>query len=170
MDAEKLREIYNDYYTRPEDHLSDTKLQHTDLIIQRILKYISTRGFSLDKVKKVLDIGCAKGHHTESFRRAGFEASGFDYSDIAIDEAKRTFHECTFFFMDGFDPQLKENYDIIFMKGFSGTNTHDLDFVANMCNKYISALNSNGWLIIAFSSNFSGIEVAGETVNWTRIS
>ena len=36
---------------------------------------------------KLLDIGCASGHHVEIFRQFGYEAWGCDVSQVAIDEA-----------------------------------------------------------------------------------
>jgi hypothetical protein len=54
------------------------------------------------------------------------------------------------------------------MKGFSGTNTHNLEFVIRMCNKYILSLEENGWFVVAYSTDFSGTEKENETANWSR--
>lgn len=165
-DAKKNKIIYNERFNGEVDTWSVTDINVSNFVITEIVKYISTKGFFLDK-KKSLDIGCAKGHFTEALRVNGLESFGLDYSDIAISKAKKLFPKCTFLCMDGFNPQLEENFDLIFMRGFSGTNTHDLDFVADMCNKYVLNLNLNGWFILSYTTNFSGQERDKETVNWT---
>jgi hypothetical protein len=167
-DKEILRKAYDYNYSQKEDCWSDIDLKNTYRIINRLTKYLKKKGFQVDHKMKSLDIGCAKGHHTEALRIAGFDSYGFDYSQIAIEIAKKEFPLCNFFVMDGFDPNINSNFDLIFMKGFSGTNTHDLDFVVNMCNKYVHLLNPKGWLIIAYSTNYSGSEISGETANWTK--
>jgi len=167
MDAEHFKKKYNENYKKKVDKWSDHNIKYTDLIIERIVKYIEKHDFKVSSDKKSLDIGCAKGHHTESLRKFGFDSYGLDYSDVAIEIAKKNFPKCKFFIMDGFNPQLHDKYSLIFMKAFSGSNTHDLLFVSNMCNKYIENLTDNGWFIMSFSTNFSGHEMDGETVNWT---
>ena len=168
LDAEELKDIYNKNYKKKVDNWSETSLKRTDFIAARLLRYLKSKKFVLSTGSKCLDIGCAKGHHTESFRRKGFESHGLDYSDVAIEIASKEFDECKFFVADGFEPKLKSNYDLIFMKGFSGTNTTDLNFVANLCTKYCKSLNEKGWFVLSFTSNFSGIQKEGETVNWSK--
>ena len=163
-----LKDLYNTNFLKAKDSWSYTNIHHTDAIINRILKYLRKKGFTIDKTKRSLDVGCAKGYFTESLRKKGFVSEGLDYSDIAIQIAEKNFPQCKFFIMDGFNPTLKNKYDLIFMKGFSGTNTHNLDFVAKICNKYIEGLHNEGWLILSFSTDFSGKEKMNETVNWTR--
>jgi len=167
MDAEKLKDNYNNSYKKAKDNWSDTNSNYTDAIIRKIVKYITNHGFRLNEGNKSLDVGCAKGYFTESFRKMGFDSFGFDYSDVAINIAKSNFSSCNFFIMDGFNPSLESNYDVIFMKGFSGTNTHDLKFVSEMSNKYIENLNKNGWFIISYPTDFSGKEKPNEMVNWS---
>jgi SAM-dependent methyltransferase len=167
-DKDNLKKTYNENYQKAVDLWSDNKIKRTDRIIGRIIRYLITKGFIVDSSKKSLDVGCAKGYYTESLRKFGLNSSGFDYSETAINIAQSQFPGCNFFIMDGFSPELKEKYDLIFMKGFSGTNTHNLDFVVKMSNAYIKALNEGGWFILAYSTNYSGFEVANETANWNK--
>ncbi len=166
VDKEELKKLYNQNYLQPFDKWTDDNIQVTSRIITRISRYLHRQGFKIESAKKSLDIGCAKGYYTESLRWAGFVSYGLDYSDNAIEIARKLFPLCKFSIMDGFDPDLNDNYDFIFMKGFSGTNTHDLGFVIGMCNKYIRHLNPGGWLVVAYSSDYSGFEKPNETANW----
>lgn len=116
----------------------------------------------------MLDVGCALGYYTKAFYLKGFEAYGLDYSDVAIERAKNLHPECRFIHADGFNPETGIKYDLIFCKGFSGANTHDLSFVAGWVEKYMKLLKPGGKFIFSYSSDFSGNEKDGETVNWTK--
>jgi 2-polyprenyl-3-methyl-5-hydroxy-6-metoxy-1,4-benzoquinol methylase len=120
------------------------------------------RGLSL------LDVGCAKGHLTEAFRRLGFEAHGLDYADVAVERAGRDFPDCSFRHMDGFNPEYAERFDVVVCRGFSGANTHDLDFVAAFSNKYVELLNPGGFYVFAFNTDWSGAPRPGATACWSR--
>lgn len=168
LGSEELKNIYNTNFLQSKDLWSDTNQKHTDKIVSRLINFFKRKGFLNKEELKCLDVGCAKGHHTESFRKIGLIAHGLDYSDVAIELAKKEFPQCHFFVMDGFNPDLKDQYDLIFFKGFSGMNTHDLDFVSNMIEKYERFLKPNGCLVISYSSNFTGLENNNDTVNWTK--
>jgi len=166
-DAELLRREYNENYSKPYDWWSCVDLDETQTIVDEIVKQISYYGFKPSDKARSLDVGCAKGYITEALRLAGFESHGLDYSDVAIRLANEKFTHCHFKHMDGFNPQYEIRFDLIFARGFSGANTHDLDFVAGFSNKYIELLTPGGFYILAYNSNFSGHEAEGETVNWS---
>ena len=165
--AEFLRQEYNNSYSQPYDRWSCIDTKKAQTIVQETIKQIAKYEVPTRKINKVLDVGCAKGYITEAFRLAGFEAHGLDYSDVAIELATKNFPLCHFQHMDGFNPNYEINFDLIFVRGFSGCNTHNLDFVADFSNRYINILNPGGFYILAYPSNFSGSEKSGETVNWS---
>jgi SAM-dependent methyltransferase len=164
MDAEKLRSTYNNYFSQEGNRWSSTDRKKTFRVAHKTLQWIRKSG-SLQKHIKVLDVGCALGYYTESFRQCGCEATGLDYSDLAVQKATVEFPSCRFIQMNGFEPVFQEKFDLIFCRGFSGANTHDLTFIATWINKYMAHLSPDGFFVLGYSSDFSGIEKAGETVN-----
>jgi hypothetical protein len=168
LDKEISKRIYDENYRQKVDSWSDNNIKFTDRIIRRVNRFLTKQGFVIQHDMKSLDVGCAKGHFTESLRKSGFDSYGFDISETAIKLAEATFPHCHFFVHDGYEPELQDKYSLVFMKGFSGTNTHDLDFVKVMCNRYIDSLLPDGWLIVAYSTDFSGVEKGNETANWSR--
>lgn len=167
MDAEKLREIYNARFTKQTDAWTTSDRRKTQRTTQKILKWLSKAGLSTT-TPRVLDVGCADGNYTEAFRRLGCVSTGLDYSEVIIAQAKEKHPQCTFLHMNGFEPELTSTFDIIFCRGFSGFNTHDLAFIAAWANKYITHLNPDGFLVIGSMSNFSGVETETEIANHTR--
>ena len=165
--AKTTKEIYNKNYTEKKDKWSCTNFSYTKSVIQELLKEMNTLGIEWQTYSKILDVGCAKGYFTESFRRFGLDSYGIDYSDVAINIAKDNFFNCKFKVMDGFNPNLSENFDLVFVRGFTGCNTHNLNFVSDFFNKYIEKIKTGGCLIVAYSSDFCGYEKRGETVNWS---
>ena len=162
---EKIRENYNRNYSQKRDRWSIHDLKNANKIIGYILKKTSIN--TQNSIPYALDVGCAKGHITEALRLHGFKAYGIDYSDVAISIAKQNFPSCTFYHMDGFNPNFKEKFDLILVRGFSGTNTHNIDFIADFSKKYINLLKKDGIYIIGFRTNFSGIEKGKEMANLT---
>lgn len=167
MDAEQLRSTYNKYFSVDKNKWSSTDKKKTLKVAERTLKWLRKLGFK-DQAPGLLDVGCATGFYSEAFRLLGFKVTGLDYSEIAVEKAKGRFPSCTFVQMNGFDPAFNEKFDVIFCRGFSGTNTHDLNFIAGWINKYARLINENGFFILAYSSDFSGKETERETVNHSR--
>lgn len=167
MDAENLRSIYNQYFSQGSSTWSSTDLKKTQRVVQRTLHWLKKSGFSKSN-PSVLDIGCAVGYYTESFRLAGCSSLGLDYSEVAVQQAAQRFPACRFVQMNGFEPVFDETFDIAFCRGFSGVNTHDLKFIAGWINKYMQYISPGGYFVLAYSSDFSGKEKEGETVNFSR--
>ena len=166
MDAEQLRSTYNEYFSQSRNLWSSTDLKRTLKIARRTMKWL--REFGLNKkALKVLDVGCGTGFYTESFRKLGCDTIGLDYSEIALEKAMNHFPDCRFIQMNGFEPKFSECFDMVFCRGFSGANTHDLVFIAQWINRYMQYINQGGFFIFSYSSNFTGKEKEGETVNLT---
>jgi SAM-dependent methyltransferase len=167
MDAEKLRDTYDRYFSGDKNKWSSTDKRKTIKVAKATLGWARRLGFK--KINPtLLDIGCATGFYTEAFRLEGCISTGLDYSTIAIEKAKAQFPACNFVQMNGFEPEFEQQFDLMFCRGFSGTNTHDLDFIASWINKYLKFLATGGFFILAYSSNFSGIEEPGTTVNHSK--
>jgi SAM-dependent methyltransferase len=164
-DAEYLRREYNERFKGSAQRWTSQDLAACRHLAGRITWWTGLKG---KKELKMLDVGCALGFYTKAFYLEGFNAYGLDYSDVAISRAKELHPECRFIHSDGFNPELEINFDLILCRGFSGANTHDLSFVAEWSNKYINLLVPGGKFVFAYSTNFTGKESDGETVNWTK--
>jgi SAM-dependent methyltransferase len=164
MNADQLRETYNRYFSNSSNKWSSTNQRETLKIAQTVLIWLRELGLKESDIS-LLDVGCGTGYFTQAFSRLGLKPIGLDYSDVALKKASETFPDIAFIQMNGFEPQLDSMFDIIFCRGFSGTNTHDLDFIANWMNRYIPYLNPGGFFVLGYSSDFSGKELEGETVN-----
>lgn len=116
----------------------------------------------------MLDVGCARGHICDAFRRAGWSVLGLDYSEVAIEAARIAFPECQFVHMDGTRPQLERRFDLILVRGFSACNTLDMPTLARLCNRYIEFLRPAGVFVLGHSTDFSGKHRAGDTACWDR--
>lgn len=164
------KKFYNNNYNGKHGNFAESledKLYCMN-IIKELLKDIELLGYRLNKNDNVLDIGCSTGTFCECFEEIGYKVTGIDYSDIAINKAKKRNLKCEFMVMDALNPVLNKKYNMIFMRGLSIViNTHDLNFLVDLINKYYLLLNKKGILTIAFTSNFSGIESNMETVNLT---
>jgi glycosyltransferase involved in cell wall biosynthesis len=89
----KLPELYGkEYYTEGKNggyqgYTEENVGKFTNKFVHAALSY-----FPQDKIKKVLDGGCATGLMVKEFRRLGYDAKGFDISEWGIancvDEAK----------------------------------------------------------------------------------
>lgn len=165
IDAENLRQEYNQRFSGPSEHWTSTNIERCYRIAAKVKEWAGMKG---GKNLSMLDVGCALGYYTKAFQLAGFDAYGLDYSEVAIKRAAELHPECHFLHADGFNPEPGRKFDLIFCRGFSGANTHDISFVAEWTHKYISLLNPGGTFVFSYSSDFSGKEKEGETVNWTR--
>jgi len=163
-DPETLRALYNERFKNPVNKWGCEDIDSCLKVVNKVSKWLKLKQ---DFKYKVLDVGCATGYYTKAFSLLGMNAKGIDYSDTAIEKATKLHTGCSFIHMDGFNPSFSEKFDIIFCKGFSGANTHDIDYVANWSNKYIELLNPDSFFVFSYLSNFTGIEEEDEIVNWS---
>jgi SAM-dependent methyltransferase len=167
MNADQLRETYNRYFSTETNKWSSTSQRETQKIARTIFSWLKRYGFTKTK-PTLLDVGCGTGYFTQAFSSQGIGAVGLDYSEVALEKARTLFMSVSFIQMNGFEPQLNNQFDIIFCRGFSGFNTHDLNFVSGWVNRYIPSLNPGGYFILGYSTDFSGTEKQGETVNHSK--
>ena len=167
-DPEALRQEYNDHYRSSIDHWSCHDPAQAASIVALVLQRLSVFGGAPARGGSVLDVGCAKGHICEAFRQAGLEAHGLDYSDVAVEKATKLFPACRFYHMDGLNPEFDRKFDLVFMRGFSGCNTLEIGNVAALCNRYVALLKPGGFLVLGYSTDFSGRHRPGDTVCWSQ--
>lgn len=167
MNADQLRETYNRYFSGDTNKWSSTNQRETHKIAQTILSWLKEYGFSKSGAT-LLDVGCGTGFFTKAFSNLNIKSTGLDYSEVALQKAKDLFQNVPFIQMNGFEPHLDSQFDIIFCRGFSGFNTHDLGFVSGWVNRYLPYLSENGYFILGYSSDFTGKEKQGETVNHSK--
>jgi SAM-dependent methyltransferase len=168
-DPKKLKNIYNYNFESDENNWASDSPQKALKVVKQILKRIKKRGYASVSGNKLtsLDIGSALGTYTNAFEELGYTSSGIDISDVAVTKATEKYPSCFFLCMDGFNPVLHEKFDLIFCKGFSGANTHDIGFVVEWMNRYTDFLKPGGFFVFSYTTNLKGIESEGETVNWT---
>lgn len=169
MNAESLRNEYNTHYRQGPDHWSCHDSAAADALVARLLRRLEKLGLS-SAVKKgaALDVGCAKGHIAAAFQRAGFTTHGLDYSDVAIDLARKNFPVVTFHHMDGFNPVFDRKFSLILIRAFSGCNTLDMRSVAALASKYVALLEQDGVIIVGYTTDYSGKHRPGDTVCWSK--
>jgi len=167
MNAEELKIIYNQNFLKKSSNWSTSSSTRSLKIASHIKLYLKNWKRNSER-GKLLDVGCATGFYSDAFQKIGFDVTGLDYSDVAVKLAKEKFPNCHFIQMNGFEPQFNSKFDVVFCKGFSGFNTHDLTFISTWANKYITLLNPGGFLVIGYSSSFTGKEKMNETVNHTK--
>jgi SAM-dependent methyltransferase len=164
--VEELKEIYNRNFSLENDQWSVANLNRTCKEVKKVEVFFKQKfNFNFEN-KKVLDVGCAKGHYSEAFRLAGAHVTGIDISDVALQKASADFPQCTFLHKNGFEPELDEKFDFIWMKGFTGTNTYDMEFVDKMFRYYLEYINEGGFLVVVYNTNLEGRSKENETVNW----
>ncbi|MFN8242160.1 MAG: class I SAM-dependent methyltransferase [Bacteroidales bacterium] len=163
-DPESLRQIYNERYSTGGSRWTTEDPVRCAETVRWVIR---RAGITRQNGLTVLDVGCGTGYYTSAFSKAGFKATGLDYSEVAIAKSKTIHKDCDFIHGDGFNPPSDKFYDLVFCRGFSGANTHDLQFVAEWINKYIQILNPGGVVVLSYSTDLSGKEAENETVNWT---
>lgn len=165
MDIEKLRDTYNHRFSHDQNWISGDHKKAIK-VAARTIEWIRKGGYTKKSVK-LLDVGCGNGIYSEAFRLRGCSVTGLDYSEVAVSHAARLYPSCRFIHMNGFQPVFNESFDVIFCKGFSGSNTHDLAFIADWINKYMLYLDQGGFFVLSYTTDFTGIERESETINLT---
>jgi SAM-dependent methyltransferase len=165
-----LKKKYNDNFQCDENLWASDSIPKANKVVKKVLNHIFNQRntFFINRKLKLLDVGSALGTYTNVFNLLGFHSFGIDISDVAVSKAHEMYPFCSFICMDGFNPVFSEKFDLIFCKGFSGANTHDIQFVLNWINKYIEILEPNGYLVFSYSTNHTGKENYDETVNWSK--
>ncbi len=123
---------------------------------------------SKEQILRVLDLGCGTGYWSSVFRRMGHRVLGLDNSRVAIREAReKRGKEIAFILGDARNLGLREgSFDVIFVKGLSLFNTHDLEDVRRFTNYLLGFLDEGGSIILISRSDLSGVQ-KGAWVNHT---
>ena len=165
IDPEELRQIYNRRFSGSSKSWTSENIGKCLKLAGRILKWA---GIGKVKNLSMLDVGCATGFYTKAFYMKGFSSIGLDYSEVVIRKAAALHPECTFIHANGLNPSLDQKFDLIFCRGFSGANTHNIGFVSEWAGRYIDHLTESGVFVFSYSTDFTGSEAAGETANWSE--
>ena len=144
--SEELRSIYNGRYSTTDDKSDRWSLTHP-IAASRVAKAVASMT-GLKKGASILDVGCAKGFVSKAFFDQGYSVVGIDISDVAVGMAKEKNQGPVFLVQDGFDPSLDEHFDLILMRGFSGTNSAQVSPVADVLQRYKKLLTGNGCIVI----------------------
>lgn len=117
--------------------------------------------------RKVLDLGCGEGDHTDALRRLGFDAWGIDVSLAGIERARRRYPLSVFAPADAAEWEPASRVDSIYCRGMSwfhyelvGVNRHGID-VAHETARFFSWLRPGGEFVVQVSTDFSGSETGG---------
>lgn len=105
-------EFWNNFYhPNSVDKSSFAFFEERRVIYHKYIldKYLKYGTYSL------LDIGCGTGHGPAFFKkwRPDYTVSGCDFSDTAIETAKKIYHDIDFFVFDIYNDTLSKIYDYI---------------------------------------------------------
>ena len=150
-----VAELYNKRYTEaPHLYSSDVGGERT---IESILS-LCREVFGFIPKGKALDIGSGLGRFSYALTKFGFDVLAFDYSEVAIAQAKTRYPRIKFEVRDGGEPNFGEDrFDFIFSSHFSLFNTNDMDYASNLINRYFKYLNEGGVFILRYYTDLSGI-------------
>ena len=168
--AEATAQVYDQKYaTQCPTHWTCCDVSESDHIVHLVEKYHRRISGPRCQGATCLDIGCGFGFLTAAFARAGYAATGIDYSRVAVEAAWQRFRgQCEFLHMNAFEPSFQLTFDLMFCRGFSGYNTHNPSAVSDFINIYMPLLKPGGVFVLAHSTNFTGKEYNNEMPNWTR--
>jgi SAM-dependent methyltransferase len=169
MAPESVKEYYNRQYSFHEERrLACPNALHDLSKAQRRVDGV-LRGFriELSAGAAVLDVGSGLGYYTKALASTGADVTGIDFSEAAIEAARRRFPDLRFEQATWPDDIAKdEKYDLIWMVNFSLLNTFDVAFIERqLVDEAVQRLRPRGHLVVGWNSNLSGIAVGGYS-NW----
>lgn len=141
---------YDEFYSTTdwkENHL------YSRIYIKSMLRIVK-KVFGIS-VRTVIDVGCGTGIYTYTFTNLGYKTLGVDYSDVAINKAKKKFPQCNFECQDATNLNLSQKFDLFFVKGFSFFNTTDFENARNILKAWSEKLSDEGIIIIQSRTDFS---------------
>ncbi len=163
-------EVYDARYAEhPPDAWALSDPAEADALVRLVEDHVRMLSGPRRDAATCLDVGCALGCLTNAFARLGYDATGIDFSEVAIEKARAGAEGgATFLVMDAFRPEFGREFDLILCRGFSGCNTHDVSSVVDLIEMYQSFLTPGGVFALGWSSDFTGRETEGRAANWTR--
>ena len=130
----------------------------------RVLKSLMRR-CGLQPASAVLDVGCGTGYYSDLFRRLGYDCTGIDISEAAIDKARRQYPQTRFAVADVMAlPYTPASFDAIFALGVSLANTRDTGELHRFISYLMEFVKPHGWLLFLGGSNLSGMQ--SPTSSW----
>ena len=94
------------------------------------------------KGARILDIGCGEGRNSIHLSRLGYEVTGIDISQSAINRAKENESTCKFYCMDALNEILDDKFDVII--DFGLFHFVPYEYREKYVNNIYSMLSSNG--------------------------
>lgn len=124
-----------------------------------------------NKDLKIIEVGCAPGKYLINFNKNfGYEPYGVEYSEKGVKIAKENFEKFRLntqniiqadFFDPNFEQKHKEQFDLVFSRGF----IEHYDDVKSVVQKHLSLIKSGGYVIISIP-NLSGVnKLIGKFLN-----
>ena len=128
--------VYN-VYRRLLDESTKTFRDRDVNALKQILSRASKYKFIIDEVERgprsarLLEIGCSRGYLTSYFILAGYQVTGVDISESAVESAKEAFGD--HFVLEG-DPSIEDGapYDVIYHVGTIGCVADPLGFTRRL--------------------------------------
>jgi len=148
--GEGVKTKYDDFYKDNDWKNISFITQKKTSVFLNISKVITKKEYN-----SVLDAGCGKGIYTFILNNSGYKAKGFDFSEIAIEQAKKRYKNIDYRKLDGFVLDYNEKFDLIFANGFSPFNTTDFIKSTKLIEYWKDFLNDNGTVLIVTRSNFT---------------
>ena len=144
-DKEKIKKMYNEFYTR-EDFVK-YPLAEKAFIGSLCKKLNLTRGL------KILDLGCGTGKYSKLFYELGFDITGVDLSEKAIEIARNNYPYIKFKVGDATNlPFHANSFEVIYCSGLSVFNEEDLSTTIHFLSDIFEYLNDDGLLIFVKTS------------------
>ncbi len=111
---------------------------------------------------KIIEVGCAPGKYILNFKnKFGYDPYGVEYSKDGVELTRRDFESSGLntdniieadFFDENFQKINKENFDLVFSRGF----IEHFDDAKNVVEKHLNLIKKEGYIIISIP-NISGI-------------
>lgn len=143
-------EYYNEFYAKQDWKHIPTITKYKTKAYVKIAQSVFKKN-----IKRVVDAGCGTGIHSAILQSFNYEVSGFDFSEIAIQKAKKRFESIDFRVLDGNKINYQPNIDCFIALGFSPFNTTDFAKTTSLLEYWKSFLTESGLIVITTRTDFS---------------
>jgi SAM-dependent methyltransferase len=155
--VEQIAREYDEFYTQG-DFVHYSRRKST-----RVLRAMMKKA-GVCPSARVLDLGCGTGYYSSILADLGFSVVGVDISVKAIEQAKKRNTKYDFRVSDAWKFQCEPgSFDCIVLSGCSILNTGDLQLIRDFLENILRHIPQGGKIVIAQSSNFSGVRSSPET-------
>ncbi len=143
-------EYYNNFYKNKDWKGISIITKFKTKVFIKISKSIFNK-----EIHTVVDAGCGTGLYSAILTFLGYKVFGFDFSESAINKAKRKYNFIDFRKLNGVNLSFAKNIDLFFAKGFSPFNTTNFENSTLILNHWINFLTNNGLICLITKSNFT---------------